>query len=108
MTEPIRLCAVADIPEGGSKGFELSGSEIFAVKQQDKVFLYRNACPHLGIALEWVEDQFLDASRSMIQCANHGALFVIESGKCVAGPCAGQKLKTVAYELRDDDIYISA
>lgn len=108
MSESIRLCAFADIPEGSGKGFQLAGSKLFAVKQQGEVYLYRNACPHLGIALEWVEDQFLDSSRSMIQCANHGALFVIESGKCVAGPCAGQKLKAVVYELRDNDIYITA
>jgi len=107
MTESIRLCALTDIPEGGSKGFQLSGRKLFAVKKLGKIYLYQNACPHLGIALEWVEDQFLDSSRSMIQCANHGALFVIESGKCVSGPCSGQRLVPMAYELRDDVVYIS-
>ena len=107
MTESIRLCALADIPEEGSKGFQLSGRKLFAVKKLGKVYLYQNACPHLGIALEWVEDQFLDSSRSMIQCANHGALFVIESGKCVSGPCSGQRLVPMAYELRDDAVYLS-
>jgi nitrite reductase/ring-hydroxylating ferredoxin subunit len=107
MSDSIRLCALDDIPDEGSKGFHVSGRKLFAVKQRGKVYLYQNACPHLGIALEWVEDQFLDSSRSMIQCANHGALFVIDSGKCVSGPCSGQKLKTIAYELRDGDIYIA-
>ncbi len=107
MTESIRLCALADIPEGGSKGFQLSGRKLFAVKKLGKVYLYQNSCPHLGIALEWVEDQFLDSSRSMIQCANHGALFVIESGKCVSGPCSGQRLVPVTYELRDSVMYLS-
>lgn len=107
MTGSIRLCALADIPDEGSKGFQLSGRKLFAVKKLGKVYLYQNACPHLGIALEWVEDQFLDSSRSMIQCANHGALFVIESGKCVSGPCSGQRLVPMAYELRDDAVYLS-
>ncbi len=107
MTESIRLCALADIPDEGSKGFRLSGRKRFAVKKLGKVYLYQNSCPHLGIALEWVEDQFLDSSRSMIQCANHGALFVIESGKCVSGPCSGQRLVPMAYELRDDAVYLS-
>ena len=106
MSDSIRLCALDDIPDEGSKGFQVSGRKLFAVKQQGKVYLYQNACPHLGIALEWVEDQFLDSSRSMIQCANHGALFVIGSGKCVSGPCNGQKLKAIAYELRDGDVYL--
>lgn len=107
MSDSILLCALDDIPDEGSKGFHVSGRKLFAVKQQGKVYLYQNACPHLGIALEWVEDQFLDSSRSMIQCANHGALFVIGSGKCVSGPCNGQKLKAIAYELRDGDVYLA-
>jgi len=106
--ESIRLCALADIPDEGSKGFDLSGRKLFAVKHHGKVFLYQNACPHLGIALEWVEDQFLDSSRTMIQCANHGALFVIDNGKCVSGPCSGQRLKAVTYELHDGVIYLPA
>lgn len=107
MTDPIRLCALDDIPEGGSKGFDTAGRKLFAVKQRGKVYVYQNACPHLGIALEWVEDQFLDSSHTMIQCANHGALFVIGSGKCVSGPCSGQKLTAIAYELRDGLIYLA-
>ena len=45
-------------------------------------------------------DQFLDPSNSLIQCATHGALFLIENGECVAGPCAGQSL--TAIECRED------
>ena len=92
------------IPEDGSKGFECSGEKYFAVKKQNKIYVYKNSCPHIGIALEWVEDQFLDSSRSMIQCANHGALFVIENGKCVAGPCTGQKLVAINFDVVDDII----
>lgn len=91
----------ADVPENGSKGFVCNGEKYFAVKKQSKLYIYKNSCPHIGIALEWVEDQFLDTSRTMIQCANHGALFVIESGTCVTGPCSGQKLTRVKFALND-------
>ncbi len=40
-------------------------------------------------------------SASLIQCATHGALFLIESGECVAGPCAGQFL--AALDSREDE-----
>jgi nitrite reductase/ring-hydroxylating ferredoxin subunit len=93
-----------DIPENGSKGFECNGEKYFAVKKQSQLYIYKNACPHIGVALEWVEDQFLDVSHTMIQCANHGALFVIENGECVAGPCSGQRLTAVQFEIASDII----
>ncbi len=62
----------------------------FAVRRDGIAYFYINRCPHRGIPLEWQPDKFLDQSASLIQCATHGALFLIESGECVAGPCAGQ------------------
>jgi nitrite reductase/ring-hydroxylating ferredoxin subunit len=100
------LCTLEDIPQGGSKGFELAGQKLFAVRQRDKVYLYQNRCPHLDIPLEWEADQFLDSSNSMIMCANHGALFVINTGKCVTGPCSGRALVPVAYTLDNGNIFL--
>lgn len=87
------------IPEGGSLGFKHRGNNLFAVKKNGKVFIYNNSCPHLHVALNWQDHQFLDSSNTMIQCANHGALFVIENGKCVAGPCRGRKLTAVDFDI---------
>ena len=103
-----RLCSPEDIPEGGSKGFQLGERKLFAVKQQGKIYLYQNRCPHLGIPLEWVADQFLDSSGSMIQCANHGALFVIKTGKCVAGPCSGRTLMPIDYHIEAGELFIAS
>ncbi|HSC66378.1 MAG TPA: Rieske (2Fe-2S) protein [Cellvibrio sp.] len=105
-TPKLRLCALAEIPEAGSKGFLIAGRKLFAVRQAGKTYLYHNQCPHLGIPLEWVEDQFLDSSGSMIQCANHGALFVIKTGKCVAGPCSGRSLVPIDFIIEAGDIFI--
>lgn len=101
------LCHYDEIPELGSKGFKVNDSLMFAVKKNGNVYVYRNSCPHIGIALEWVEDQFLDSSRTLIQCANHGALFSIESGKCVSGPCTGQKLTAVPFEISNGFITLT-
>jgi nitrite reductase/ring-hydroxylating ferredoxin subunit len=100
-----QLGPVEDIPEGGSKGYTINGETLFAVKKAGQVFLYRNNCPHANLPLEWVPDQFLDHSGTLIQCANHGALFVIETGECVSRPCAGQTLEAVACTLEDGEIY---
>ncbi len=100
------VCNSAELAEASSRGFELSGHKFFILRKGGRCFAYSNACPHLGIPLEWVEHQFLDLSQSMIQCANHNALFVIETGKCVAGPCAGQKLRPLKLSERDQQIFI--
>lgn len=97
----LRLCAPDEVAEGKSRGFEIAGEKLFAVRKDGQLYAYRNRCPHRGIPLEWLPNQFLDVSASLIQCATHGALFLIESGECVAGPCAGQALQVLA--IREDE-----
>lgn len=103
-----KLCAVNDIPEGGSKGFDIGdGHSCFAVRHDDQIYVYRNRCPHLGVELEWVEDQFLDADGALIQCATHGALFLIDNGHCVGGPCLGESLQAMTFVIEQGDILLS-
>ncbi|MEE1869303.1 Rieske (2Fe-2S) protein [Pseudomonas auratipiscis] len=86
------LCLPEQLSEGQSRGFTINGRALFAVRRTGQVYLYRNRCPHRGIALNWEPNQFLDSSGSLVACGHHGALFLIESGECVAGPCAGEHL----------------
>ncbi|MCQ4318590.1 Rieske (2Fe-2S) protein [Stutzerimonas zhaodongensis] len=102
----IRLCNGTDVAEGTSKGFQLDGQSLLAVRKDGTLHVYLNRCPHRGIPLEWLPDQFLDSSGSLIQCATHGALFLIESGECVAGPCAGAYLRPVPSIERDGIIWL--
>lgn len=94
----ITLCHSDDIPDPGARGFDIAGHSVFAVKRDGEVFVYRNSCPHLGIELQWLEDQFLDMDGALIQCSTHGALFTIDTGLCVAGPCRGRALEPVPFE----------
>ena len=98
------LCHVNDIPDEQSKGFEIGDDNLFAIKKDGQVYLYRNSCPHLGVELNWQEDKFLDMDGMLIQCSTHGALFLIEDGECVAGPCQGQRLQSIAFEIVDGQI----
>ncbi|MBR9805004.1 Rieske 2Fe-2S domain-containing protein [bacterium] len=102
----LRLCHIDDIPDEASKGFQLDGLALFAVKKAGAVYVYKNQCPHLGVQLEWLDDQFLDSEQALIQCATHGALFIIESGLCVSGPCLGEQLQTVRHEIKDGNILV--
>lgn len=100
------LCRDDELIEGTSRGFDLDGQSVFIVRRQNTVFAYRNRCPHLGINLEWQPDQFLDADACLIQCAMHGALFVIETGQCISGPCTGQSLESLPCEIDNSNIRI--
>ncbi|WP_417662951.1 Rieske (2Fe-2S) protein [Pseudomonas sp.] len=96
----IYLCASEALAENQSLGFEVAERKLLVVRKDARVFAYYNSCPHRDVPLEWQPNQFLDSSASLIQCATHGALFLIDSGECVAGPCAGQFLD--ALDCKED------
>ncbi|AUZ48165.1 Rieske (2Fe-2S) protein [Pseudomonas orientalis] len=95
------LCPSEALAPDSSLGFDIDGCKLLAVRREGVAYVYLNRCPHRGIPLEWQPHRFLDSSASLIQCATHGALFLIESGECIAGPCAGQSL--TALPGREDE-----
>jgi nitrite reductase/ring-hydroxylating ferredoxin subunit len=103
------LCRVDDIPDGGGKGFPApagSFTGLFAIRQGNDVFVYVNACPHIGTPLDWVPDKFLTVDGKRIICATHGAEFRINDGHCVSGPCTGDTLEKVLIQVNDGVIFI--
>lgn len=92
------LCLVDELDDPGAKGLmiELPDSgkqiEILLVRKAGEIYAYHNRCPHTGIQLEWIPDQFLDLDGHYIQCATHGALFRMQDGYCLRGPCTGDFL----------------
>ncbi len=89
------LCTSNALGEGQSRAFVVAGQALFGVRRHGQVYLYRNRCPHRGITLNADTDAFLDDSASLIHCVHHGALFLLESGECVAGPCEGEQLQAL-------------
>lgn len=80
-------------------------TNIFIQKTQEGVFVYENRCPHAGTPLNMIGDRFLNIDKTHLICRTHGALFNIGDGQCIAGPCKGQSLRAVAFEVRDGAIY---
>lgn len=106
-----RLCNLVDIADPGARGFELPAGAgcraLFVVRKGQQVYAYLNSCPHTGVALEWQPDQFLDLENNFIQCALHGALFTVEKGYCVRGPCVGQSLVSLPVSVAaNGDIHL--
>lgn len=102
-----KLCHFNDIPEGESKGFTANGLALFAVKKDAELYLYKNECPHLGVNLEFQDDQFLDLDAELIQCSMHGALFNITDGMCISGPCQGDELAAIPWKMDDGYVYLT-
>ena len=106
------LCALQDIPDGGSEGFFTETPDgrllYMVVRRGDDVFVYKNACPHTGMPLDFQPGRFLTADGALIQCSNHGAQFRIKDGFCVSGPCEGDSLKAVKTEIRDGRVFVAA
>ena len=103
------LCALEDIPDGGSRGFALRGEDgreirVFAVRRGEAVWAYVNRCPHRGTPLDWRPHDFLDREGRHIVCATHGAVFQVEDGVCIAGPCPGEQLTPLPLERRGDQL----
>jgi nitrite reductase/ring-hydroxylating ferredoxin subunit len=107
------LCALTDLPAGTARGFcvggPAGGRAIVVVRSRGgSVYGYENRCPHTGVNLDWVPDRFMDADGLQMQCATHGALFRIEDGHCLHGPCAGRGLTPVPVRIEAGQIVLEA
>ena len=101
---------LADLSDPGCREFKIGSGEWpfrgFVVRQGQDVYAYQNFCMHAGHPLNYKQDSFLTRDGTRIICASHGALYEIDSGVCVAGPCPGKKLRAIAVEARDGKIFV--
>jgi len=61
--------------------------------------VYLNVCKHIPIPLDAGTAQLLDDETGMLFCGTHGALYRLEDGYCTAGPCMGEALDTVPFQV---------
>lgn len=105
-----RLCAVSDIDEDDSIAInaQVDGEpvQLMLIRKDGQVHAYKNICPHIGAPLDFTPGQFLNVERNYIMCSTHGALFQIEDGLCVSGPCQGQSLEPVFSRISEDSVWI--
>lgn len=102
------LCRADEIGEEEARGFDVDDHSLVVARKDGQLHVWLNWCPHLGIELNFQPDEFFDYDRQFLQCANHGALFEVDSGLCILGPCKGQSLRRVGWEVVDGDIRITA
>jgi nitrite reductase/ring-hydroxylating ferredoxin subunit len=101
--------AVGELEHGMSKKFTMRRGgrdlEALLVNYGGTHFAYVNRCPHTGITLDWVNNQFFSSDNRYIMCATHGAVFEPPTGECIWGPCAGLSLQSMPIVIDDGQIY---
>lgn len=106
------VCRLGDLEEHGSRAFTVGSGPWplrgFVVRCGNEVRGYVNRCPHAGHPLDLLPHRFLTPDRALILCSSHGALFEKDAGYCLAGPCAGARLRAVPLEVIGDVVLIAA
>lgn len=98
------LCRLDELADGATRGFPPAPggfTGLFALRRGERVQVWVNSCPHLGVPLDWAPDQFLAYGGTRIVCSTHGAEFRLDDGLCVRGPCKGDRLETVPVTVED-------
>ena len=106
------VCRLEALQDPGSLGVTVEQGErlhdVLVVRRGKQAFCYLNRCPHTGSPLDWMPDQFLSLDKHHIQCATHAALFRIEDGICIAGPCSGDTLTSVPVVVEGGKVILLA
>jgi nitrite reductase/ring-hydroxylating ferredoxin subunit len=106
------LCRRDDLPEGGSLAVTAMVAEgapaetVLLARREGEVHAWLDRCPHTGLSLRWDPRPFVTGNGRFLECASHRALFRVEDGVCVRGPCKGEGLTARPVESRDGAVWL--
>ncbi|WP_315760206.1 Rieske (2Fe-2S) protein [Sphingomonas sp. Y38-1Y] len=104
----VTLGSIDLIADGAARNFvlQLRAGRFhgFVVRRGHDVIGYVDRCPHMGVPLAQSLDDYLSPDGSRIVCAWHGAVFRIEDGECLGGPCPGTRLTSWPVTVQDGKI----
>lgn len=100
------LCHESALSECVPVGVEYGLRELIVVRVAGRVRAFDNRCPHRGTSLDWAKGRFTSADGAYLQCATHGALFRMDDGACVLGPCLGASLTERPLRIDNGSIFI--
>jgi nitrite reductase/ring-hydroxylating ferredoxin subunit len=111
------LCRFDDITNRSAKRIPLEGVNaqgevetcpLVVVRWDEQVFGYINTCPHTPVQLDGRSPgQFFNSERSHLMCEKHGALFEVDTGMCLDGPCEGESLTPLSLEVVDGNVCLA-
>ena len=105
------ICRSDALEEGGG-GVRFTilhgGQEVpaFVVRYSGVAHAYENRCAHVPVQLDWEPGVFFDHSGLHLVCATHGATYEPETGRCIAGPCKGRRLRKLSVTECDGEVLL--
>lgn len=94
-----RVCAVADIPDGGGRVFAwgdgAAAFRLLLLRSGDGCLGYVNRCPHFGVPLAERDEHLIVAAGEAVKCNVHYSRFRWTDGYCDDGECVGDSLEKV-------------
>lgn len=109
MTRKILLCASQDLEHENVKKLPhplQSDLDLILIKQDQHYYAYHNICPHFSIQLDNAKGQFFTYNNQWIMCAHHSAMFEIDTGLCIDGPCKARQLIPEKLSVEQGCIYL--
>ena len=107
---PAKICQVSELdsPRPVFVGHDAEGHprEVLVLATKDgEARAYVNRCQHLPIPLDGGSREFLNGAGTHLMCGTHGALYRLDDGYCIEGPCEGTWLESVPLRI-DEDGYV--
>jgi nitrite reductase/ring-hydroxylating ferredoxin subunit len=103
-------CAAASVPPGhtATLRLECAGRAVqgFLVNVDGRFSAFINRCPHVGTPLDLWPNEFLAEDGRTLICSTHGAVFEPDTGRCTAGPCAGDRLAPLPLRVEDETVVV--
>ncbi len=100
------LCPAVAVREAEGIHIDCGGCAVLLVRRNAVVFAWLDRCPHMGVSLRWPPRSFVPGGGRYLECINHMAVFRVEDGVCVAGPCVGERLTPLVIDVEDGDIWL--
>jgi len=105
----LKIAALGELKEGGSKKFNLKRpdrvTEAFLFLKNGAYLAYLNLCRHWSVGLDFDDNDFFSEDGRWLVCKNHGAIYEPKTGECQGGPCGGASLYRVPLLVKEDGVY---
>jgi len=98
-TEPVLVCADADLPVGQAKTVEYGRYPAIVIHTVNGLKAYSAVCTHFACLVKW------NSETARLECPCHNGYFSAEDGGVVSGPPPKPLLALVA-EVVDGQIYV--
>lgn len=98
----VRLCAVADVPDGGALRCDVEDLRVAVVRIGDQLYAVGDRCSHANYSLS---EGLVDPERATLECPKHGSCFSLATGEPDSLP-ATKPVPVYQVSVEGDDVYV--